>query len=58
MKPKSLDTLRWLAGLLLAAALAQLSHLEGLTGAKPFKISKGYPRVFTTHKGVGEPILA
>jgi hypothetical protein len=39
-----------IAGLL----LAQLSHLEGFAGAKPFRISGGYPKVFTTGKGVGD----
>jgi hypothetical protein len=34
--------------------LAQLSHLEGFAGAKPFRISEGYPKVFTTGKGVGD----
>jgi hypothetical protein len=37
-----------------SAALAQPSHFEGLTGAKPFRISEGYPRVFTTEKGGGD----
>jgi hypothetical protein len=36
------------------AALAQLSHLEGFAGVKPFRISEGYPKVFTTGKGVGD----
>jgi hypothetical protein len=31
--------------------LAQPSHLEGLTGGKPFRISGGYPEVFTTREG-------
>ena len=31
--------------------LARPSQFEGLTGAKPFRISEGYPRVFTTEKG-------
>jgi hypothetical protein len=34
--------------------LAQLSHLEGFAGVKPFRISGGYPKVFTTGKGVGD----
>jgi hypothetical protein len=34
--------------------LAQLSHLEGFAGVKPFRISEGYPKVFTTGKGVGD----
>src|SRR5437870_3521638 len=33
------------------ASLTELSHFEGLTGDKPFRISEGYPRVFTTGKG-------
>ena len=33
------------------SALAQSSQFEGLTGAKPFRISEGYPRVFTAEKG-------
>src|ERR1017187_5663823 len=35
-------------------ALARPSQFEGLTGAKPFRISEGYPRVFTTEKGGGD----
>ena len=31
--------------------LTRPSQFEGLTGAKPFRISEGYPRVFTTEKG-------
>ena len=31
-------------------SLTQPSHFEGLTGPKPFRISKGYPKVFTTKK--------
>ena len=38
--------------------LARPSQFEGLTGAKPFRISEGYPRVFTTEKGGRRPILA
>src|ERR1035437_6713688 len=34
--------------------LARPSQFEGLTGAKPFRISEGYPRVFTTEKGGGD----
>jgi predicted nucleic acid-binding protein len=34
--------------------LAQLSHLEGFARAKPFRISEGYPKVFTTGEGVGD----
>ena len=34
--------------------LAQPSQLEGFAGAKPFRISEGYPKVFTTGKGVGD----
>ena len=30
--------------------LAQLSHLEGLSAAKSFRISEDYPRVFTTKR--------
>ena len=33
------------------ASLARPSQFEGLTGAKPFRISEGYPRVFTAEKG-------
>jgi hypothetical protein len=33
--------------------LARLSHLEGFAGVKSFRISEGYPKVFTTGKGVG-----
>ena len=36
------------------ALLARPSQFEGLTGAKPFRISEGYPRVFTTEKGGGD----
>jgi hypothetical protein len=35
-------------------SLTQLSHLEGFAGVKPFRISEGYPKVFTTGKGVGD----
>jgi hypothetical protein len=28
--------------------------LEGFAGAKPFRISEGYPKVFTTGKGAGD----
>src|ERR1035441_3752 len=38
--------------------LTRPSQFEGLTGAKPFRISEGYPRVFTTEKGGRRPILA
>src|ERR1035441_5103725 len=34
--------------------LSRPSQFEGLTGAKPFRISEGYPRVFTTEKGGGD----
>ena len=34
-----------------AQHLAQLSHLEGFAGVKPFRISEGYPKVFTTGGG-------
>ena len=37
--------------------LAQPSQLEGFAGGKPFRISEGYPKVFTTGKG-RRPILA
>jgi hypothetical protein len=33
------------------ARLAELSHFAGFTGAKPFRISQGYPTVFTTERG-------
>ena len=33
--------------------LAELSHFAGFAVAKPFRISEGYPRVFTTGKGCG-----
>ena len=36
--------------------LARPSHFEGFTGAKPLRMSEGYPRVFTTEKGVGRLI--
>ena len=32
------------------ALLTQLSHLEGLSAAKSFRISEDYPRVFTTKR--------
>src|ERR1035437_7909197 len=38
--------------------IARPSQFEGLTGAKPFRISEGYPRVFTTENGGRRPILA
>ena len=38
----------------LSFILAQLSQLEGFQGGKPFRISEGYPKVFTTEKGVGD----
>ena len=31
--------------------LAQLSHFAGFAAAKPFRISAGYPKVFTTGEG-------
>ena len=34
--------------------LAELSHFAGFAVAKPFRISEGYPRVFTTGKGGGD----
>src|ERR1035438_6818806 len=39
-------------------ALARLSHFAGFIGAKPFRISEGYPKVFTTEKADRRPILA
>src|ERR1017187_8172532 len=36
--------------------LTQPSQLEGFAGGKPFRISEGYPKVFTTGKG-RRPIL-
>jgi len=36
------------------ALLAQPSQLKGFAGAKPFRISRGYPKVFTTKKGAGD----
>src|ERR1035441_3658576 len=38
--------------------LTRTPQFEGLTGAKPFRISEGYPRVFATEKGGRRPILA
>ena len=32
------------------AGLAELSHFAGFEAAKPFRISGGYPKVFTTAK--------
>jgi predicted nucleic acid-binding protein len=34
--------------------LAQPSQLEGFAGDKSFRISEGYPKVFTTKKGAGD----
>jgi hypothetical protein len=34
--------------------LAQPSQLEGFAGDKSFRISEGYPKVFTTKKGTGD----
>jgi len=34
--------------------LAQPSQLEGFAWGKPFRISEGYPKVFTTGKGAGD----
>jgi hypothetical protein len=31
--------------------LTEPSQFEGFTEPKPFKISRGYPRVFTTNQG-------
>src|ERR1039458_8141258 len=38
--------------------LTRLSHFAGFIGAKPFRISEGYPKVFTTEKADRRPILA
>ena len=38
----------------IAKELTQLSQLEGSQGGKPFRISEGHPKVFTTEKGVGD----
>jgi glycosyltransferase involved in cell wall biosynthesis len=56
--PGFVDNVRTLMALsdvvVVPSTLAQLSHLEGFAGAKPFRISEGYPKVFTTGKGVGD----
>jgi hypothetical protein len=45
------------AGNFLKRVLTQPSQLEGFAEAKPFRISEGYPKVFTTGKGARRPIL-
>jgi hypothetical protein len=35
------------------AQLAELSHFEGFAAVNSFRISEGYPKVFTTEKEGG-----
>jgi hypothetical protein len=45
-------------GRVVCGCLAQPSQLEDFAGVKPFRISEGYPKVFTTGKGGRRAILA